>query len=893
MPTDPGSLTLDLLIEYIARGHAFNKHLEGNDPDSYLNGKNAFRETTVSTAAGSSRLGPDLHIQTPDDLRDYIRRMIDSADTKGFVDPNGSVHMFNSGDKTYLIVNPKDPDFGTIYRYEESEANFKRALSNAQLEARASRKTVTAFDNAAVPGTARKSIQGVVDYVRNNADILRGKIMRDDPGIVTAINNPSSKNLAKGMSADYRAFADSLDKLDIVRAALDRGNGFIAAIDEKGRPSQMFLLDEAKNTVTQIKGREIIVHTFDNLPEAERAATARQFFELNRPEAAQIIDGGYDGVIKAFQVENPGKLPLIGSHKGQVLTNLRTETIHATTDIPYTSLDDAARALLGLSEVEAKVFNAVPANLSAELLQSVTPDSQVIGALKELSAAKELALAKEEGGVKFFAETFGKLDGPTQKGVLEALQIMSKAPLAETAQAAKITAQGAHALSDLAELAKALKLSRLGLNTSKAGIITTVVTTGIAVTATNYANAAVLNIADQLHASGQLSAPAYQEYKELMSSVGPMLTGQSADPFITAIPGTFIVDRIAHNRFQEFSDKYKLPQNIHEMLSPAMFSGNSVRGQIGDNTLKIIPDSPDGAPEILRKLIEAKQQLTSANSQYFELYQKNNTYISMMNASVAGQSGIPAMGFANHLAVTNLPDIQEAQAQVDAAKAIFQNEFDKLLSNTEGAKTLAGLLNEDQLLEIIRATGKFNSQGQNPLIDNYVNAEQANASWYDLKGHWNNMQNKNSAEQALRERPEIMRGYLANIFVPNKHLQPAQYDLTESGELTLDDGTKASFTSECIIYDAQPNFIFIANAFENMKAGQKLAPEDEKEIRHYLNNPQTDADKDIIELIKDRYPEQFTKFIDNQTTNKSIDQFPVIDNTSMTFPTKLQTATTR
>ena len=857
---NPSDLNFDMLLEYISRGHAFPKHVEGIDPGSIMEGKNAFKDVSYVTASGGNAELPSLHINTPEDLKGYMQRMIDSPDTKGFITGSDRemIHLFNTKDNTYMIVNAKDADFGTIFRYPTSKEQFRLKGIEEQKDC----PKFATFDNAVDRNAARTHIQGLID---RTSKYTRVYALDKEPGIRVA-ENPKyhgSNNLSRtGNSDEFIAFAKKMDDFTAMRSGLDYGTGFVAELDDKGRPHHMFFLDKETSTVTEIKGRKITVHNFDNIAESERAATAEQFFYMNNIHGKEAIDGGYDALVKDFLSQHKGKMPVAGPNKDRVVTGIDSGNISVVNNSPYSSIDHATNRFIGFSDDKANIFNKIPDDIPADALAKIENEN-VISALRDLSAAKSFTKVEDPkeavDALKLFSETFDQMDAPTRAAVISALETLEKVPNtgAKAAKLAGTALEGLEELSDLAKLAKTLKAGRLGMNMSKAGLVTTVVTTGIAVGLTSHANAAVLDIADQLHASGQLSDEAYNDYKEMMDSVGPMLTGQAADPFITAIPGTFIVENIAHNRFQEFSDKHQLPENIHAMLTPSLFAGTAIRGEIGENTYKTIPDNPADAPEIMGALVTAKQEVIAARENYWKVREENSPPLWVR--ALSGSD--PASAIGQEMAISRNPNVIAAQEEIDTAKAKFQAEFDRLLSTPEGASALAELLSEDQLLEIVDATAKYNTDDQSPLIQDYVKAQAADAPWYDLSGAWHNMRARDEATENLRKNPQVMKEYLAKIFVKDSPL-PADND--NDNDLNNPQIIPASMSPQnpAVDLEGNANFVNIANSFERLKAGGDITPAESAEIRNFMNNPQSDDDRRLIEEITNRYPEQANEYLD-------------------------------
>ncbi len=897
---DPSDLNTELLAEYVARGHAWPKHAQGMDPNGgIMNGQNAFRFTDV---------GPDLRISTPEDLQDYIQRMIRSPDTRGFVDPGRqSVHLYNQADNTMLILTDTDAhDFGTIYRYPDGADTFNSQLRKAKAGA-PDPKNFVQFDNAADAGAAQRSVDSFIEMVQGRAAsnaAYRSAMFSQNPGVAisTDARFTGTTNLSTtGMSNDYTAFTRRLDMVENARPALTSGRGAILAVNETvaenskhfGRATHMAFLDEAANTVTEVRDGAIVVHRFDHLPAAEQGRLAEQFFDRLR-EGATVHEGGLNGLIEnvrsGSEVNLPGgrtitaKPPSGITGTDRVFSNIREGATNVRNAVGYTSVDEAARVMLSMDAVQGEFYNRIPDSIPADDLLKVT-DPKAVEALRELSDLKSVIDGAETGeeALAFldeFKTTVNGLDSHTRAAVTQALADIGKAPVDEAADLARATARGADALdalSDLAKLVKSAKISRLALNTSKVGIVTTVVTTGLAVGATSYANATTLSIADQLHASGHLTDEAYTEYKAMMDEVGPMLTGQAADPTPLAIPGMVIVENIAMNRFQSFSDKHQLPQNIHEMLSPAMIPGLSLRASLSSGVSTGLPDDPSAVNPLLHDLVVAHNEVRAAGAEYLRVYDEV--------AHPAQAAGVPpiidfaleALTAPDPMAAAESPEmallqsdqairklgetqailsnprvVSAHQAEKDAI-AKFATEFDRLLADPRGAEALANELDPQQLLDIVKATAQFQDRSTlDPLVVDYLNAEDAynNTAFYELIDQWNTSTTMGEAEEALRRNPEVMRDYLSSVFV---------WEGPANG-LGLHDKCFA-------VADVQqdPNYQILAAAMERLKEGGSLYRTEEAELRRFVNNA-AGSDEAIVDALKENYGEEIAPYIDEETS---------------------------
>lgn len=429
------------MAEYIARGHAFSKHVEGkvDSPTDPNFGQNVFRDT---------RHGPDLGITTPEDLQSYIQRMLDDPGTQGFRNPRtGALVMYNRADNTILFFDAAhrtDPDdvrtgrrgvpggdLGSIYRLDDP-AEFERLREAARLDGALPANSRTAafaeFNNATAPGTLRAQAEAYIATLRapNNPRQTRvSENARDslnsDPGVrENARLQNTTRNLTRtGETSTYRESMQRLPQTRAAQPALEGGAGVITARDASGRPSQMFFLDTRSNTVVEMRGREMTVHSFDALAEGERAGAARLFFEHQAatPNAFRSASGGYESLVQSFQ-RSGGIMPVTGANLGRVLENIYRpgstgSAINLTGRQPFASMEQATQALLGLTPAQARIYNLLPDNPTA--LEQIT-DPTVRQALTELSELKGLTLsAGDDGraGYELFREHIGSLNAQT------------------------------------------------------------------------------------------------------------------------------------------------------------------------------------------------------------------------------------------------------------------------------------------------------------------------------------------------------------------------------------------------------------------------------------------------------------------------------------------------
>ncbi len=177
MPEDTlNRLSLDTMIEHIARGHAFTKHVLGQDRKQKMRGRNAFTDEHDNNG---NELGPDLKIKTVLDLRHYINEFIDDEHTSGFVKSNdGAIVLFNSRDKVIVHFTPNDKkhDYGSAYRYDTSPADFERMHENELFDPPPNaRHPYRVMDNYVYPGTVRNALEGLIEGMQSEPERYTAK----------------------------------------------------------------------------------------------------------------------------------------------------------------------------------------------------------------------------------------------------------------------------------------------------------------------------------------------------------------------------------------------------------------------------------------------------------------------------------------------------------------------------------------------------------------------------------------------------------------------------------------------------------------------------------------------------------------------------------------------
>jgi len=187
-------------MEYIAQGHAFNKHLEGKDSDPTMSGKNAFRFTIE---------GHDLGIETADDLKHYLDTLLDDPATKGYVLDDGTIVLHNEMDKTTVKINPFDGemDLGTAQRYPGEAHSYESDKKVIKREAKDDGRNFKEIDNRKNPSAARQAVQDLVDDIKANPP--RTTAQRNDP---TTKARPTKYEAGRGKGGNRKP--DVFDALD-------------------------------------------------------------------------------------------------------------------------------------------------------------------------------------------------------------------------------------------------------------------------------------------------------------------------------------------------------------------------------------------------------------------------------------------------------------------------------------------------------------------------------------------------------------------------------------------------------------------------------------------------------------------------------------------------------
>ena len=314
----------------------------------------------------------------------------------------------------------------------------------------------------------------------------------------------------------------------------------------------------------------------------------------------------------------------------------------------------------------------------------------------------------------------------------------------------------AESLEDLANSAKSARFLRGGSDIMGMGSVFTVV---FAMSMSEAAHAAQVNIADELVERKALTADQADDYKEVLQDIRIRNDLQTMDVTPLSMATMFAVEQYAHDRFQEFSDKHDLPESIHQILAPAMIAGSSISGTIHNAVYDALPDDdPSRTMIILQPLAEAKYEILQAERHLEEARSANSNY---QYAHILSEDELQAQ-----------QNVIDAQAALRQAKTEYERELAITLNDPSGIRAVSLVVGEDALIDIIRASAKYADQNSlNPDLQDFVQAQSALDIHLSLPAFEKEAANYNEmlgihhkhafeAETNLRDHPETMRAFL-------------------------------------------------------------------------------------------------------------------------------------
>lgn len=818
-------LTPELMLEYVARGHGFAKHVLGGDESRDTKGLNVFRENYTHSG---QFLGPDLGIQTPQDLQKYLLDMMSDPDTQAFRSPDtGRIIMYNSRDNVFTEVNPfssNGDDFGTAYRYPESAARFEaeRNAARDMSGAPQNRTTFREFDNSTDAGSVRQAVQGLVSDMQAHPRVYTGRrnngfetILEERPGVAFAGGHPQLPNLQNGFSDSFRdtdgsraaANAELLSRRQQVQSlvpAIKENPGFVADLDRRGRPDQMFFLDEQNGRVIEVNGTNVIEHTFENLPAEQRALYAQTFFEAKLAEAAPRFNGaeikikaGYDQVVDEYRrVGNPPRLGTGDQLEGRL--NSGGELSAATA---YADEAVATMALMGFTDPQQlEVFEALPSGASFDDIA----DDATRRAMQEMAEAKELlSIADQNDGdliSKELARFRQNFDTLKTSGNLDlARQAIRNADLA--GDAADVTRGAIEAI-------RALRIGARAAKVTKMGVITTVAGTTAAVALTSAAHAQQRELAADIlkqefpYDQYPEGSPEYEqmreryetaleEYRDLNIDVERLMNADAVgNQFLITIPfGIAATEKYAQSTFEAFSNRWNLSEQAHQALGMSMFDGRSLRGEFALQVGDAIPDTMGELPASLHALWAAKQEMDRAQNIY-DLRSRNHRMHRPQREAWQARKEAAA------------EDLREAEAE-------YQKEFEAVFSDPQAAAELLSRLDPEMIFEMVETTARFNFEDappiikrmgelQNEIADIEERLEKLNDSFTadEFSGVDGSYEAFREERQALRERLSAARDELEGVEDQVKDSPEEMYEYIRGvfGGATEPQGLTSEFT---------------------------------------------------------------------------------------------------
>ncbi|MGH1376374.1 MAG: hypothetical protein ACRBCK_08500 [Alphaproteobacteria bacterium] len=844
-------LSVELFNQFISRGHLDDKHIRGGDTKLSMKGLNAFRAEYDNNG---SRLGPDLGIETPDDALDYLNKMVDDPKTIGFRDPEtGGVVLYNVRDNVMVPYNPFDGgmDFGSGFRYANTAQGYQDKLEVAQ-EAASRRAQFHEFSNVDTPDAARTTLEEFVNdiksdpqrYYRNQNSLnLSGKDFRD------ALDNPNrpgrepgALNNREGLS---KAYTHTVPEINKARPVLENGAGFIAGLDTRGRPNHMFFADHESAKVVELKGGEVMTHDFSGFDAQHRGIYMDSFLtskfedgfvdDVRNPNLHVVQSGGYDALADLYKAESNQTFPH-GADLRTYMNNLKHNDLPISSKLPFGgSGDAAARNVLGMSEEEFNIFKYRPSVADIDDLAKQQPEAARF--YRETEHIREMMSGDDaKVGLRMYKEHLESLAPKIKEQVVG---------VADAAENAGKTQQGLRFVDDTLGWLKKASVTLKGFQKFGLGVL--VVGGSFALTKT--VNAAMIEDADDLTKEGKLTPEQHQEYKELMEEVAPLLEAQTLDVTPAAILTTVIVERVAYNKFEEFSNKHRLSQDVHERLSPAMITGTSMKGEMMQGFWDNLPDDPAYAHPSLLPIYALKTKYNIAEA---DLDNANRMRSGERIMSVAYNGGEVSTLVGLMAYDATAPDRREVAINEGRAFSNLKNKTVSMLSDPETGDELLKLLPKEQLLEIINTTRAYNDRDIDPRIKKYFGAKDTLKHEYSENPEYKTIMEYApalaEARANLYAQPDVMRSYVTDIFDGGRAKYNFDYDTSES------DIEKIERSSE---------YIEMAIPMANMRANIQNDEHQLQDMRNVFKqleeSPSNQNLQNVAGLVQARFPSEFAQ----------------------------------
>ena len=128
---------IDIIADRIASGHSSHKHVQGRQTlqlDGAVirmrDGKPILDAKVDIPGDGKGTYGIQLDIKNKDDLKNHIKSTLTDPSSVGYVKKDGTIITYNERTNTLVVMNPTNPDGGTVYRADDGVKNFVRCLNN-------------------------------------------------------------------------------------------------------------------------------------------------------------------------------------------------------------------------------------------------------------------------------------------------------------------------------------------------------------------------------------------------------------------------------------------------------------------------------------------------------------------------------------------------------------------------------------------------------------------------------------------------------------------------------------------------------------------------------------------------------------------------------------------
>lgn len=322
--------------------------------------------------------------------------------------------------------------------------------------------------------------------------------------------------------------------------------------------------------------------------------------------------------------------------------------------------------------------------------------------------------------------------------------------------------RGADALEASAD---ALKLGARGMRLAKMGVVTTIAATAGAVVLTEKAHAAQIDLVDQYYAEGRfgdLNDPeqaekarvAVEAYKEMNTEVRDMVIAETTvnqTPIVGVIIGMAATEAVSRQKFDNWLELHgPIDEDMYQALKMDMLGGSSLKAQFAMAGAEMIPATMSAFPVELQGLWEAKQRMDHAQSRS----RVSNRPIRTRDADQRATAEAARA---------------ENNAAYSDAKAEYQAEFDRLMSDPSTATQMLELMPQELLLEMVVETARSNADANHhPAIQRMAEIQEQLDVMRNTLG---NAQERTQLQDELKdikqqfeENPELMYGYIREVF---------------------------------------------------------------------------------------------------------------------------------